>query len=328
MTDLLRDTFSMITEGTPVSREIALLLARYPDSQKLWSAADRLRHRFMGDHFHLCSIINARSGGCSEDCHFCAQSARYQTSAPVYTMIDQEEAMAIARDNDAHGVHRLSLVTSGRTPAGDKETFSQFNALYEQIQRETSMELCASMGLLDQRKAEMLAAMGVSRYHCNLETCERQFSTICSTHTWHDKVETLKTAATAGMSLCSGGIIGLGESMGDRIELALELRQLDIRSIPLNILTPIAGTPLADLQPLTVHEVLTTVALFRFINPEAVIRMAGGRQQLGADQHRCFAAGANGAIVGNYLTTAGVSIDKDLTRLKEMGFIVKRTTPH
>uniref|UniRef100_UPI004057A464 biotin synthase BioB n=1 Tax=Candidatus Electronema sp. TaxID=2698783 RepID=UPI004057A464 len=248
-----------------------------------------------------------------------AQSARHQTDAPVYAMIDHDEAMRIARSNAAAGVERLSLVTSGR--AAEESALPRFNSLYEQFRRETKLKFCASMGLLDQRKAGLLAAMGVSRYHCNLETCERRFAEVCTTHTWQDKVATLKTAAAAGMSLCSGGIIGLGESMEDRIELALELRALGIRSIPLNIHTPIPGTPLAELPPLPLTEALTTVALFRFLNPEAVIRMAGGRQLLGPEQHRCFAAGANGAIVGNYLTTAGCSVAEDIARLREMGFV-------
>jgi biotin synthase len=278
----------------------------------------------MGDLFHLCSIINARSGGCSEDCHFCAQSACYQVAdTPVYSMIDQDEAMTLARSHAAAGVHRLSLVTCGRT-IGQK-TLTCCGELYEQIRQETKLELCASMGLLDQQKAAMLAAMGVSRYHCNLETCEQRFAEFCTSHTWQEKVETLKTAAQAGMSLCSGGIIGMGESMEDRIELALELRQLGIHSIPINILTPIPKTPLGHLEPLALPEILTTIALFRFLHPEAVIRIAGGRQQLGAGQYQCFSAGANGAIVGNYLTTEGSSISADLTKLREMGFVFRHT---
>jgi biotin synthase len=327
MPDILRETFTLITEGTAVSRETAVLLSRYPDQARFWSAADRLRRRFMGDHFHLCSIINARSGACSEDCHFCAQSARYSTAeTPMYSMIDYEAAMQIARSNHAHGVHRLSLVTSGRCV--EMTALNQLSTLYDEIRRETTMELCASMGLLDEERASQLKAMGVSRYHCNLETSEGRFPEVCTTHTWQDKVATLKTAAAAGMSLCSGGIIGMGENMEDRIELALALRQLGISSIPINILTPIAGTPLAHLTPLALPEVLTTIALFRFINPGAVIRIAGGRQQLGADQYRCFAAGANGAIVGNYLTTTGTGIDEDLAHLREMDFIVKWSDLH
>ena len=161
------------------------------------------------------------------------------------------------------------------------------------------------MGLLNRDKARRLKEMGVSRYHCNLEASRGFFPRVCTTHTWERKGRPCSLAREAGLSLCSGGIIGMGETMEDRIDLALELRDLEVDSIPINILTPIAGTPLADLPPLGIEEVLTTVALFRLINPEAVIRMAGGRQQLGADQYRCFTAGANGAMVGNYLTTSG-----------------------
>jgi biotin synthase len=328
MADLLRDTFSMITEGTVISQETALLLARYPDLPKFWSAADRLRRRFLGDHFHLCSIINARSGGCTEDCRFCAQSAHHATAkVPEYSMIDYEEAMRIARSNEAHGVHRISLVTSGR--AVDTRALNQFSALYSEIRRETSMELCASMGLLEQKHAEQLKAMNVSRYHCNLETNARRFPEVCTTHTWQEKVATLKAAAAVGLSVCSGGIIGMGETMEDRIDLALELRQLGIvSSIPINILTPLPGTPLGHLKPLPIEEVLTTIALFRFLHPTAVIRIAGGRQQLGSNQYRCFAAGANGAIVGDYLTTTGSQIEEDLARLREMDFIVRWNGPN
>jgi biotin synthase len=311
-----------VIDGVAVNRRTAQQLARCADPQTLWDAADAIRRHFMGDHFHLCSIINARSGNCTENCRFCAQSARYQTGASSYTMIDREQAMTIALDNEAHSVHRISLVTSGHSV--DSETLERLAGLYEEIKGQTTMDLCASMGFLDQERAEQLAAAGVSRYHCNLETNEQRFAEVCSSHTWRDKVETLDIAARAGMSVCSGGIIGMGETMDERIELALELRRLGVKSIPINILTPIAGTPFADLEPLPVEEVLSTIALFRFINPDAVIRIAGGRQQLGLDQYRCFAAGADGAIVGNYLTTSGSSIAEDIARLRTMGFSVRR----
>ena len=232
------------------------------------------------------------------------------------------QAMTIARDNDDHGVDRLSLVTSGHSV--NRNTLEQISKIYDRIKQETGMELCASMGFLDQAKAEQLVDIGVSRYHCNLETNKDFFAHVCTTHSWQDKVDTLKIAHSSGMSLCSGGIIGMGETMNDRIELALELRQLGIKSIPINILTPIPGTPLEKLKPLPLEEILTTIAVFRFINPDTVIRMAGGRQQLGSDQYKCFAAGANGAIVGNYLTTTGSSIADDISQLQTMGFRFNR----
>ena len=322
MLQLIQKTYERVLGGAPVDRETVRQLALCPDRQALWSAADGVRRHFMGDHFHLCSIINARSGNCTENCRFCAQSARYQTGVDTYKIIDRDQAMIIARDNNDHGVDRLSLVTSGHSV--DKETLQQLAEIYARIRQETDMDCCASMGFLDRDRADQLTAMGVSRYHCNLEAGKGYFPQICSSHSWQEKVDTLEIARSAGMSLCSGGIIGMGESMNDRIDLAIELRQLGIKSIPVNILTPIPGTPLAKLEPLPLQEVLTTIAVFRFISPDAVIRMAGGRQQLGADQYRCFAAGANGAIVGNFLTTTGSSITRDLTQLRAMGFTFSR----
>ncbi|CAK8724660.1 Biotin synthase [Candidatus Electrothrix laxa] len=311
-----------IMDGASIDSATACALARFVDQQALWAAADELRRYFMGNQFHLCSIINARSGNCTENCRFCAQSARYQTEAASYGLINREEAIKIAKDNESNGVHRLSLVTSGHSV--DKATWKELAELYAEINEQVTMELCASMGFLDQERAEQLAEAGITRYHCNLETNAERFSEVCSTHSWQDKVDTLTIAAEAGMSVCSGGIIGMGESMEDRIELAFELWEIGVQSIPINILTPIAGTPFAELEPLPAEEIFTTIALFRFINPDAVIRIAGGRQQLGADQYRCFAAGANGAIVGNYLTTTGSSITEDLEALEKMGFTFKR----
>jgi len=322
MHPLIQTTFDRVLSGNPVDRETARQLAACPDRHALLDRADALRCHFQGNRFHLCSIINARSGNCTENCRFCAQSSRYRTGIETYRIIERERALHIARDNDVHGVDRLSLVTSGHSV--DEQTLEQLAALFAEIRQETAMDCCASMGFLDPARAEQLKTMGVSRYHCNLEASQASFAKICTSHSWEDKVDTLKIAETAGMSLCSGGIIGMGEAMVDRIDLALELRSLGIKSIPINILTPIPGTPLAHLPPLTMDEILTTVALFRFINPAAVIRMAGGRQQLGSDQYQCFAAGANGAIVGNFLTTTGSSIKQDLAELKSMGFSFHR----
>ncbi len=323
MSERIQQSYNQIIRGQQISRETAVQLASCPDQPALWAMADAVRRHCMGERFHLCSIINARSGNCTEDCRFCAQSARCQSDILTYTSIDPKKALAQAQDNDKHGVDRLSLVTSGR--AVDQATLEQLAASYGEIARQTSMELCASMGFVDDSTLERLRSFGVSRYHCNLEACRDFFPTVCTTHTWEEKTATLQRAGNCGMSLCSGGIIGMGENMDDRIALACELRALNVLSIPINILTPIDGTPMATMEPLPVEEVLTTIALFRLINPDAVIRMAGGRQQLGAEQYRCFAAGANGAIVGNYLTTVGSSINDDLRQLAHMGFSFKRS---
>jgi biotin synthase len=320
MHDVIQQAVSSVLQGEAIDRDTALDLADAPAREELWNGADRIRQHFHGSRFSLCSIINARSGRCSEDCRFCAQSARHRCDIDEYETIDQDTALAIAADNDRFGVHRLSLVTSGRSV--DHALLDNLDALYRNIRETTLLKLCGSMGLLTREKATKLSSMGVIRYHCNLEAGSSFFPRVCTTHSWEEKVETLNLAREAGMSLCSGGIIGMGETMEDRIDLALELRDISVDSIPVNILTPIPGTPLGELEPLPVEEVLTTIALFRFINPGVIIRIAGGRQQLEEDQYRCFTAGANGAMVGNYLTTCGCSIEEDLRNFTAMGFTI------
>lgn len=318
MTNCIQQTETLVIGGSLIDRETAVRLAGARNKKGLWEAADRIRIHFHGSRLALCSIINAKSGRCSEDCRFCAQSSRHQTHIDEYDAVDRDRAMEIALENDRHGVHRISLVTSGRSVS--EAVLDRLEHIYAAMAKGTRMKLCGSMGFLTREKAARLRAMGVIRYHCNLEASRTFFPRVCTSHTWAEKVETLRLAREAGMSICSGGILGMGESMEDRIDLALELRELEVGSIPLNILTPIPGTPLGDLKPLGIDEVLTSIALFRFINPGAVIRIAGGRQQLGRDQYRCFKAGANGAMVGNYLTTAGGSIEEDLRNFKELGF--------
>ncbi|WP_448874827.1 biotin synthase BioB [Desulfobulbus propionicus] len=321
MDTIVQQALQTILDGGQIDRTTATALLN-GDKDELYRAADRIRSHFHGNHFDLCSIINAKSGNCTENCRFCAQSARHHTGIETYKVIAEEEGLAQAKDNDQHGVHRISLVTSGRSLA--PETVAALTNLYGKMAESTSMLFCASAGFLDERIVADLQAAGVSRYHCNLEACKNFFPQVCTTHTWEEKVETLQLARKNGMSLCSGGIIGMGESMEDRLDMAFELRDLEVLSIPINILTAIEGTPLAELPPLSLDEVLTTVALFRLINPRAVIRMAGGRQQLGGDQYRCFTAGANGAIVGNYLTTTGSGIAGDLEQLTALGYTFER----
>ena len=314
----VKNCFQQICDGDVLSYEQALVLADGSDLSELCRAADGLRRFFHGSSFDLCSIINARSGRCSEDCRYCAQSARYPAAIDSYEQIETGIALDQARENDCHGVRRLSLVTAGRSVAGDQ--LEKLGQLYAELGRETGLLFCASMGLLTRDKAERLVAFGVRRYHCNLESCRDYFPQVCTTHTWEEKVETILLARAAGMDVCSGGIIGMGESREQRLQLAFELRELAVMSIPINILTPIAGTPLAGVAPISLPEVLRTIAMFRLVNPQAVIRLAGGRNQLGTDQYQCFAAGANGAIVGNYLTTAGNGLEQDLQVIGKMGF--------
>ncbi|MDP3480671.1 MAG: biotin synthase BioB [Desulfoprunum sp.] len=307
-----------ITQGGHLEFQEACLLATETPPAVLFQAADQLRRALHHNTFDLCSIINARSGKCSENCKFCAQSSSYDTAIETYELVDSGKAIDQARENEAHGVRRFSLVTAGRE-VSDRQ-LARFGDIYKQLRAATGLSLCASMGFLTSEKALRLKEFGVVRYHCNLEASRSFFPQVCSTHSWKEKVETLQIAREAGLELCSGGIIGMGESLIQRLELAFELRELGVLSIPLNILTPIPHTPFAGLAPLSLEEVLTCVAMFRLINPKAVIRMAGGRMLLEAEQYRCFTSGANGAIVGNYLTTAGNTLEEDLRMLQELGF--------
>jgi len=288
------------------------------DTRLLCEGADRLRKFFHKNAFDLCSIINARSGRCSEDCKFCAQSVHYQTDIDTYEAISADEALMQAEDNDKHGVKRISLVTAGRS-VSDK-LLDEFGRIYQRIEERTDLIFCASMGFLTPEKGAKLKSFGIIRYHCNLESCEEFFEHVCTTHSYREKLETINIARDAGMDICSGGIIGMGESVKHRLQLAFELRDLQVLSIPINILTPIANTPFADLKPLTTDEVLRCIAIFRFINPHAVVRLAGGRNLLGSRQYECFSSGANGSIVGNYLTTVGNSLDEDLKMISGLGF--------
>ncbi len=315
---MIEHCIKIIREGGELGFDQAMELAQKANLTSLCKAAAELCREIHGKRFDLCSIINARSGKCSEDCLYCAQSVHHNTDIETYDQIESQTAIDQARENDNHGVRRLSLVTAGRSL--NTSQMDAMGSLYNAIAEETEITFCASMGFLSKETAQQLVTFGVSRYHCNLETCRQFFPSICTTHTWEEKVETLKIARAAGMDLCSGGIIGMGESQENRLQLAFELRDLEVLSIPINILSPIESTPLGHIKAISLEDVLRCVALFRFINPHAVIRIAGGRGRFGHDQYRLFSAGANGAIVGDYLTTAGAGVAEDLVQFKKLGF--------
>ncbi len=287
----------------------------------LLSAADTIRSHFHGKSFDLCSIINARSGKCSENCRFCAQSAHYTVAVETYPVVSPEDALKVAKENEAWHVRRFSLVTAGHH-VSRKDLTESFAPIFALLREKTKLSLCASMGFLTPERAALLREMGVQRYHCNLESCRSYFPEICTTHTWQQKVETLHIAKEAGLELCSGGILGLGESQKQRLELAFELAELGVDSVPINILMPIKGTPFENMQPISKEEVLIAVALFRLILPKAVIRIAGGRNHLEEEQEKLFTGGAGGAIVGNYLTTSGGGLAEDTAMFAQLGFVV------
>ncbi len=314
-----KELAAKIKNGYLISRNEALELASVPDKNALYSLANELREHFSGNHFDICSIMNARSGRCSEDCKWCAQSRHYHTDTEIYPLVTSDEAVALAAHNAKKGVHRFSLVTSGRTMS-PKET-EKACEIYKNIQKHVDIKLCASMGLLEKEELQALYDSGVKRYHCNLETAPSFFPKLCTTHTTEDKLKTIRYAKEVGMEICSGGIIGMGESMEQRIEFAFTLRETGVDSIPINILTPIKGTPLENTQPLTDEEILTTVALFRIINPATVLRLAGGRKLVAHIQKQLLHSGINAVITGDMLTTSGYTIETDKTLISESGYI-------
>lgn len=311
--DELKD---LVLNGYKISKEEASWLASYSDIDALCDAADEISTKFVGRKVDSCSIVNARSGMCGEDCKWCAQATRFSTGCETYNFIDAEEVMQAAEHNQREGIHRFSLVTSGRT-ISDKD-IPEFCDIYRQLASRTNLYLCASMGLLTREQLIMLKDAGVKRYHCNLETSEKVFPTLCTTHTTEDKKRTIRAAQEIGMAVCSGGIIGMGESMNDRIDLAFELRELNVDSVPINILNPIKGTPLQDTPLISEEEVIRTVAVFRFILPEKSLRFAGGRMRLSKEAlRRIFRGGMNGALMGDMLTTISNQIADDKILFKE-----------
>lgn len=313
---------STIRGGRKISRRTALSLAAAP-LDDLLMGADALRCARAGARVTLCAIINARSGLCGEDCSFCAQSARHTAGAPVYPMRGVADILAAARRARAMKAARFGIVTSGRA-AGRGDVGKACDAV-RALRRMGGIIPCASLGEIGEADARRLRRAGLSRYHHNLETSRRFFSSICATHRWADRVRTVRAARRAGLQVCAGGIFGLGETWGDRVDLALALRRLGVDSVPINFLMPVRGTPLEGRRPLRASEALRIIAVFRFVLPRAEIRVAGGRGTVfGATQERIFAAGADAMMVGDYLTAKGLKPRDDLRMLRRLGLEAER----
>lgn len=307
-----------IEEGYRPDYDEALSLMRSLSLEDLCALAHALRLRYQGKRVDMCSIMNARSGKCGEDCKWCSQSRFHHTDIEVYPLVDAEAALREAVHNASKGVSRFSLVTSGRTlsPA-DTERIC---AIYRRIGSECPIKLCASLGLLNREQLFQLKESGVTRYHCNLETAPSYFPQLCTTHTIEEKLQTIEWAREVGLEICSGGIIGMGESEEQRVEFALAIRQTGAVSIPVNILNPIPGTRLAGMPPLKDEEVIRAVAMIRILNPEASVRLAGGRSRIKAVEPELFRCGISGSIVGDLLTTTGSDIDTDKAMFLRLGF--------
>lgn len=311
-----------IIEGKRLSREDNHDFFVTCNLNDLCAGADKIREACIGDRVDLCSIINGMSGRCPEDCKYCAQSAHNHTDCEVYDFLPEEKIMEACKTNEKEGVDRFAIVTAGRALSG--EEFDKAIKAYERMNKECDIELCASMGFLSADQLHRLHEAGVTSYHHNIETSRRNFSNICSTHTYDMKIETLKKVKAEGMYACSGGIIGMGESWEDRIDMAVSLAEVGVDSIPINALMPIKGTPLENLESLTEDEILRTIAMFRYINPEADIRLAAGRALMKNDGEMAFKSGASATITGNMLTTvAAATIQSDRKMLQNIGRTVK-----
>ena len=294
---------------------------QHPDREGVYELAHDITQQYASHHFQMCSIVNAKSGRCPQDCQWCAQSGRYPTQVDIFDVIEPEKAIALAKELETQQVERFSLVTSGMRPT--ETQFAKLLYIVKELKANTHIKICASMGLLSLAQLTQLKEAGVERYHCNLETAPSFFSQLVTTHTQADKIETIAAAKSLGMDLCCGGILGLGETIEQRIEFAFAVWAVGAKSIPLNILQAMPGTPLQHREPISSEEFLDAVALFRLVNPEAYLRFAGGRAQLPDDTIRkALHIGINSAITGNLLTTIGSSIEQDKNLIAQAGYTI------
>lgn len=314
---MIERIYELIKNGYEINKEEAKELLNY-ETKDLTKYANEIRKKFLGSEFDLCSIINGKSGRCSENCKFCAQSSHHDTDINIYSLLEEDKFLKDATYHFEKGVKRYSIVTSGKKL--DEKDLDNVSKTYKSIKNKVGISICASHGLLNEYELKKLKLSGVERYHNNLETSRNFFKNICTTHTYDEKIETIKAAQNAGLEVCSGGIIGMGESYEDRIDMAFELRALNIKSIPLNVLNKINGTSIDVKEIISEDEFLKTLAIFRFINPKSYIRLAGGRNLLTDYGQLAFKSGANATITGDLLTTCGNNIKSDIKMITNLGF--------
>ena len=312
-----------------ISYEEACRLAALPDDETLdlMICADKIRRKYKQNKVVTCSITNAKSGLCTEDCAFCAQSAHHETGISAHPLLSEKEMVDNALSLYESGATEFSMVTSGYTLT-DQE-LERIGRAAGAIKEKTGMLICSSLGVLTEERAKQLKKSGLTAYHHNLETARSFFDQVCTTHDYEDDVQTVRAAKAAGLKVCSGGILGLGETWEQRVELSVALRDLDVDSIPINFLNPIPGTRMASRPLLSPMEALKSIALFRFINPTKDITICGGREVTLRDlQPLIFMAGANGLLIGNYLTTQGRDIKADMDMIKDLGLIAEKGVQH
>lgn len=317
----LRMMMSRVASGEQIRKTDAMWLAEKADLDFLLFVANIVRRRFCGDVVHLCSIINAKSGACSEDCRFCAQSGRHRTGIERYPLVAPDAMAEAARTAAERGADCFGIVTSGESTARNAEDFEAICGAVSAIAVEGRLgRSCVSIGSLSPADVERLKAAGIRRIHHNLETSRRFFPQVCTTHTYDSRVETVRNIKAAGLEACSGGLFGLGETWEDRVDLALELRALRVDSVPVNFLTPIEGTPMGGRPMLDPREALRIIAVLRFALADRQIQICGGRTAVLRDlQSWVFAAGASGMMTGDYLTTKGRTPAEDLAMIRDLG---------
>lgn len=316
------DLAERVLGGEPASADEARAVLHAPDDDllALLHAAFRVRARHHGRDVRLHVLQNAKSGRCSEDCAFCSQSSRFETGVDTYRLQTVEELVEGARRAHAMGAVKYCMVTATRGPSQrDLDTVCE---AVRRIKAEMNINVCTSLGLLKEGQAEQLAAAGVTRFNHNLESSERYYGELCSTHSWEERVTTVKRARAAGLEACCGGIMGMGESEDDRLELAFTLRALEVESIPVNFLDPRPGTPLGERARLSPQECLRILCMFRFVNPTRDIRIAGGREVNLRDLQALALWPANSLFVNGYLTTGGAGYERDVRMIEDAGFRV------
>ena len=316
---MIKDLQKKVLDGGEISRDEALSLISVDGGEMmdLFCAANTIRGRFRGPYIDLCAIVNARSGGCPEDCAYCAQSSKSSADIAHFPLLGDEMILEKAREARAGGARRFCIVTSGRKVSG--RDLDRVAAVVAKV-RSIGLLPCATLGLLSEGELRLLRDSGLERYHHNLETSERFFPEICTTHSYGDKLKTIEAVKSSGLSLCSGGIFGLGEDWEDRVDMALALRRIGPDSVPINFLMPLKGTRLESMKPPDPAEALKTISLFRLVLPDKEIRVCGGRMQTLGDFHSfIFIAGADGLLTGNYLTTTGRSFEDDLMLIERHG---------
>ncbi len=312
-----------ILAAEDISKEDALYIAEIsgPELFELFASASKIRTHFRGNTAGICSIVNAKSGACPENCSFCAQSSKSKSGIEVYPLLSKELILQKATEAKKSGSERFSIVTSGnRTSEIDLLMIADMISAVRKI----GLLPCASLGMLRKSELSILKSAGLDRYHHNLETSKEFFPYVCTTHSFADKLKTMDAVKSAGLSLCSGGIFGMGETWQDRIEMAFLLKELDINSVPVNFLIPLKGTALEHRNFLHPFEALKIISIFRFILPQKEIRICGGRMQtLGEFNSMVFLAGADNLMIGNYLTTSGRNYEDDFRLIETYGL-----TPH